>query len=141
RPPADAKPAPPTSGRDFTESVVPSPPVAGQPVIPPPERGQTRSTGQEDPLRPTEQTERPRPLDSSERPAPRDPGTLQVESRPRGARVFLDGRLVGTTPLRLADVRAGEHAVRIDLSGYRPWVTSVNVAAGSRQRVAASLER
>jgi hypothetical protein len=66
---------------------------------------------------------------------------LQVDSRPRGARVFLDGRLVGTTPLVVDEVRPGAHAVRIDLIGHRRWVTTVDVAPGQRQKVAASLER
>jgi hypothetical protein len=62
-------------------------------------------------------------------------------SRPSGAQVFVDGRFVGTTPLRLSDVAAGSHAVRIALPGHRRWVTSVNVSPGERSRVAASLER
>jgi hypothetical protein len=64
-----------------------------------------------------------------------------VESRPPGARVFLDGKLVGTTPLTMSDVPAGAHAVRLDLAGYRPWVSSVRVVAGEPGRVTASLDR
>ena len=74
-------------------------------------------------------------------PARETAGTLQVDSRPRGARVFLDGRLVGQTPVTLTEVTPGAHAVRIDLIGYQRWVTTVKVAAGERARVAASLER
>jgi hypothetical protein len=55
--------------------------------------------------------------------------------------VFLDGRLVGTTPVVLQDVPPGPHAVRIDLVGHRRWVTTIDLAPGARQRVAASLER
>lgn len=66
---------------------------------------------------------------------------LLVESRPPGARVFLDGKLVGTTPLSLADVRAGEHAVRLELEGYKPWTFAARIVAGEPNRVAASLER
>jgi hypothetical protein len=66
---------------------------------------------------------------------------LMVESRPPGARVFLDGKLVGTTPLTMSDVPAGAHAVRLDLAGYRPWVSSVRVVAGEPGRVTASLDR
>lgn len=73
--------------------------------------------------------------------AQRAAAALEVDSRPRGASVFVDGRLVGRTPLVLDDVRPGAHAVRIDLVGHRRWVTSVDVAPGTRRRVAASLER
>ena len=66
---------------------------------------------------------------------------LNVVSRPAGANVFLDGKLIGRTPLQVGEVAAGDHAVRIELDGYRGWSSSVHVVAGERGRVAASLER
>ena len=39
-------------------------------------------------------------------------GALDVESRPPGARVFLDGTLVGTTPFASTRIGAGRHAIR-----------------------------
>jgi serine/threonine protein kinase len=68
-------------------------------------------------------------------------GPLTVESRPTGAHVYLDGKLVGTTPLQLPEVTAGEHAVRLEHDGYRLWSSSVRVIATERNRVTASLER
>jgi hypothetical protein len=67
-------------------------------------------------------------------------GSLVVDSLPSGAKVFLDGKPVGTTPLVLTSVIAGSHAVRLELSGHRPWSTSVQVAAGERSKVTGSLE-
>jgi hypothetical protein len=67
-------------------------------------------------------------------------GTLVVESRPAGAKVFLDGRGVGVTPLTVSDVSVGSHVVRLDLAGHQRWSTSIRVVAGERERVAASLE-
>ena len=67
-------------------------------------------------------------------------GALLVESRPSGARVYVDGRLVGTTPMSVASIRVGSHVVRLELDGYRRWSDSVRVVAGERTRVAASLE-
>jgi serine/threonine protein kinase len=138
----------PTAGRDFTESPVPPaasgvdrPAASGverpqtvtdQPVIPPPESpGRTNRPASSEAAR----------SEGAQRTESPDHGVLQVDSRPRGAQVFVDGRLVGITPLLLTDVRPGTHAVRIDLRGHRRWVTSVEVAPGERQRVAASLER
>jgi hypothetical protein len=66
---------------------------------------------------------------------------LAVDSRPEGARVYFDNRLVGTTPLVLSEVRAGEHAVRLEHDGYRRWTSMVRIIAGERNRVTASLER
>ena len=68
-------------------------------------------------------------------------GALVVDSRPAGARVFMDGELVGATPLALPTVRAGEHAIRLERDGYRGWSSSVRIVARERNRVTASLER
>lgn len=67
--------------------------------------------------------------------------SLTIDSRPIGAKVFVDGRFVGTTPMELAEVAEGEHAVRLERDGYRRWSSSVRIIAGERKRVAASLER
>jgi len=69
------------------------------------------------------------------------PGALVVESRPPGATVVVDGRVAGTTPLNLGDVRAGNHAVRIERDGYRTWTSTVAVTGGEQSRVTASLEK
>lgn len=66
---------------------------------------------------------------------------LNVESRPAGASVFLDGKLIGRTPLQVGEVAPGDHTVRLELDGYRRWLSSVHVVAGERGRVAASLDR
>ena len=68
-------------------------------------------------------------------------GALSVDSRPAGANVFLDGKLIGTTPLMLPEVSAGEHLVRIEYEGYRRWSAGVRVVSGERNRVTASLEK
>jgi hypothetical protein len=68
-------------------------------------------------------------------------GTLIVDSRPAGAKVFVDGKLAGTTPLSMHDVRAGEHAIRLEHDGYRRWSSSVRVVAAEQNKVTASLER
>ncbi len=68
-------------------------------------------------------------------------GSLQIESRPTGARVFVDGREAGIAPVVMPRLTVGSHVVRIEMDGYRPWSTSVQVIAGERARVAASLDR
>ena len=95
-------------------------------------------------LRPEEAAARARP-----RPQPparptaapaRFTGSLYVDSRPRGARVLIDGRAVGTTPLLLPEVDAGSHVVRLELENHRPVALSKRVAAGEEARVTLSLE-
>jgi hypothetical protein len=68
-------------------------------------------------------------------------GRLSVDSRPSGARVFLDNKQIGTTPLAMPTIRAGEHAIRLEREGYRHWTSSVRVVAGEQNRVTASLDR
>jgi hypothetical protein len=73
--------------------------------------------------------------------AAREQSSLLVESRPTGATVFLDGKRVGTTPMSLPSVTVGAHAVRLEMTGFKPWTASVRVVAGEKNRVAASLEQ
>jgi hypothetical protein len=80
-----------------------------------------------------------RPAAATPRPAATT-GAMRVESRPSGAAVFVDGRVVGTTPLQVSDLAPGAHQVRLELPGHRPWSTTTTVVAGQSVRVAASLE-
>ncbi len=68
-------------------------------------------------------------------------GGLNVQSRPAGARVFVNDRLAGSTPIAIPGLPAGPATVRIEMDGYRVWTTKVHVNAGEQTRVAASLER
>jgi len=67
-------------------------------------------------------------------------GLLYVDSRPRGATVFVDNKNVGVTPLTLSDVKAGSHVVRFEMAGKKPWSTSTTVVSGQTARVTGSLE-
>lgn len=91
---------------------------------------------------------------AASRPAPRrDPprsenakpesftGSIYVDSRPRGARVLLDGKVVGTTPMRIPDVRIGSHIIRLQLDDHSDWTSSARVVSGQESRVTGSLER
>ena len=71
----------------------------------------------------------------------RTSGSLMVDSRPAGARVFVDGTLVGTTPFLMDAIAAGDHAVRMELDGFNPWTASTKVVGGERARVSGSLEQ
>ena len=68
-------------------------------------------------------------------------GSVYVDSRPRGARVSIDGRAVGVTPVRVPDVRIGTRIVRLELPDHRIWSSTTTVVAGQESRVTGSLER
>lgn len=74
-------------------------------------------------------------------PAVTGPASLEVLSRPSGAQVILDGRAIGKTPMTIPDVATGFHDIRLELSGFKGWSTTVGVKPGIATRVAASLEQ
>jgi len=43
---------------------------------------------------------------------------LFVKSSPLGATIVLDGNTVGTTPFKIEQIEAGEHAIELNLPGY-----------------------
>jgi hypothetical protein len=57
-----------------------------------------------------------------------------------GARVFVDDRPVGTTPVRLPEIAPGSHVVRMELADHRTWTEVAQVGRGKVTRVAGSLE-
>ncbi len=78
--------------------------------------------------------------DLGTRPGAAETGSLDVASRPAGARVLVDGEFTGATPTRL-DLPVGRHEVRIELDGYQAWSKAVVVTSDEGERVAASLDR
>jgi PEGA domain len=66
-------------------------------------------------------------------------GSVAIDSIPPGARVLVDGRRVGSTPLELKDVPAGTHLVRVEADGYATWAWTVRVVANQRSHVTVKL--
>jgi serine/threonine protein kinase len=82
-----------------------------------------------------------RPATAPTAPEKSGPGGLTVQSRPAGARVYVNDQLAGSTPVTIPDVPAGAARVRIEMDGYQPWITTVRVNAGDQTKVSASLEQ
>jgi hypothetical protein len=79
-----------------------------------------------------------KPAEKSTAPAT---GGLFVDSRPQGAKVLINGKAVGVTPLRLNDQPVGEYEVRLELADHQPWTATRRVVAGDTVRVTGSMER
>jgi len=58
-------------------------------------------------------------------------GTLRVASEPAGARVLVDGRARGRSPLELAELAFGSYEVRVEQPGYEPERRRVELGAGT----------
>jgi serine/threonine protein kinase len=67
-------------------------------------------------------------------------GSIYVETRPAGATVSIDGRMVGTAPMRVPELAPGPHAVRVDLAGHKSMTTTAVVRAGQQSILRVSLE-
>ena len=68
-------------------------------------------------------------------------GSLSIGSAPQGARVFVNGAPVGSTPLVLDNLPVGSRAVRIEADGYQRWSASTRVVANQQTRLSAILAR
>ena len=72
------------------------------------------------------------PFQAPSRIAPRPtPGGPELATQPGGARVFLDGRLAGTTPLDLPGLVPGRHELRLAKPGYAPAEVTLELPSGS----------
>ena len=65
--------------------------------------------------------------------------TLAIDSSPRGADVYIDGRFVGTTPLRTTS-QPGNRTLRIEASGYYAYQTTLQLSPGESRRLDARLD-
>jgi hypothetical protein len=68
----------------------------------------------------------------------RSPAVLVVESRPTGAEVLVDGKLVGKTPLELP-LASGTHRVQTRISGHEPREREFTAVRGVRERWSVTL--
>ncbi|MGQ9618481.1 MAG: TonB family protein, partial [Candidatus Aminicenantia bacterium] len=65
---------------------------------------------------------------------------LDVITEPEGARVFIDGRLIGITPVRAFPLQYGTHSINVEKDGYTPRQDEVKVIKSGKQTVSFVLE-
>ncbi|NYT16594.1 MAG: PEGA domain-containing protein [Methanomicrobiales archaeon] len=65
-------------------------------------------------------------------------GPLTISSDPPGASVYLDGQMIGMTPLTVADVTTGDHLLLITLDGYTDFSQVITIT-GEGNTVSAAL--
>jgi len=72
---------------------------------------------------------------------PPDTGSIDVQSDPDGAYIYVDGVLKDITPSLIPDISPGMHTVAIELTGYETYEnSSVSVIAGATTLISALLE-
>ena len=66
--------------------------------------------------------------------------TLFLESQPDGARVSIDGEVVGNSPIQDLTLEPGQHEILVESRGYDPWRSIVSAGAGESLNVEARLQ-
>ena len=61
-------------------------------------------------------------------------GSISVLSKPPAARVYMDGRPVGYTPITIPGVYPGEHYFTMDHDGYQTWFGVLKVKPGELEK-------
>jgi hypothetical protein len=71
-------------------------------------------------------------------------GAIDVVSYPAGADIYLDGKYQGKTPsagvYTISNVVVGSHTVRVSMSGYQDYTSSVTVSGATTSHVTATLQ-
>jgi hypothetical protein len=67
-------------------------------------------------------------------------GDLIVQTAPPGATIYLDGKLVGTSPYDGKGLSSGTYRIRVIKEGFETWERVENVEAGKRVEVIAQLK-
>ncbi|MEI8139485.1 MAG: PEGA domain-containing protein [bacterium] len=69
------------------------------------------------------------------------PGVLSVISIPTGAKLYIDEKLCGQTPLTLDAMDAGSHVIRAELDGFAPETRTIDFQQGEKKVEELRLER
>jgi len=64
-----------------------------------------------------------------------EPGKIQVDTEPGGARVSIDNAYLGVTPLISGTLLAGKHDVRVEAPNRFPWTSRVEVRPGQELQI------
>ena len=67
-------------------------------------------------------------------------GTVLISSAPEGARIYVNGDYVGTTPKALV-LPAGENTVTLQKDGFRPYTQTIALADRTAAEISARLEQ
>ncbi|MFQ5686313.1 MAG: PEGA domain-containing protein, partial [Candidatus Scalindua sp.] len=67
-------------------------------------------------------------------------GSIMIDSEPSNAKVYLDGKEVGTTPVTVTDLKPGKHTLEIKKARYEIWRESIETEADAVKTLTAVLQ-
>jgi hypothetical protein len=76
---------------------------------------------------------------TTQTPAAMETGSLQVNSLPSGAEIYLDNEYRGTTPASIDALTLGTHIVEVRMAGYERWTSRITLTNSSSSSVLAHL--
>ena len=68
------------------------------------------------------------------------PGSMNINSEPAGAQIYVDNSYMGETPMSLKKVAEGEHEIRLEKANYIEWTKRVVVHSFQPTDVKATLQ-
>lgn len=66
-------------------------------------------------------------------------GSLSIDSEPSGASVYIDGERKGKTPLKISELRAAEHTIKLELDEYEILQKEITLDADENLRMSLNL--
>ena len=66
-------------------------------------------------------------------------GSLNVESNPNFAKLYIDGKDMGTTPKFISEIIIGRHDIKLTKEGYSDYTETVMLAKDERKQIVATL--
>ena len=64
-------------------------------------------------------------------------GSVSIKSAPKNAKIYLDGKYVGTTPERIKSIIPGTHEIKVKMDKYDMWGDTVNIETGKENVITA----
>ncbi|MBU2568225.1 MAG: SUMF1/EgtB/PvdO family nonheme iron enzyme [Elusimicrobia bacterium] len=68
------------------------------------------------------------------------PGSVFITSTPKGAKIYIDETYKGETPLKVTEVSAGLHSLKLSMSEYKNWDKQIEIRGLETTTVTADLE-
>ena len=68
-------------------------------------------------------------------------GSLNITSTPDHAKVFIDGKEMGETPLNLPEIRIGQYELRVTKDGHVDYIETISINKGQLKQVASKLDK
>ena len=67
-------------------------------------------------------------------------GSIDVNSSPVDADIYIDGKRVGTSPMFIPEYLIGQHSIRLSKAGHSDYTATITVSEGATSEVSATLQ-